>query len=188
MKVDVVVIGAGAAGLACAAFHESLGAKAENIIVCDSVGVIYRGRTERMNEYKERFVADTDKRTIEEALQGADVFMGLSGPGTVTADVLKGMAPQPIVFAMANPDPEIAYDEARAVRPDAIVATDMAARKAKQEANAPVFRVLERRSIVLPDRTVTMNRVAPPNAFGRQFAVADCRTQRCNRHQSAAAL
>ena len=122
-QVRIVYAGAGAAGLACAAFHESLGVKAENRIVCDSVGVIYRGRTERMNEYKERFVADTDKRTIEEALQGADVFMGLSGPGTVTADVLKEMAPQPIVFAMANPDPEIAYDEARAVRPDAIVAT-----------------------------------------------------------------
>ena len=122
-QVRIVYAGAGAAGLACAAFHESLGVKAENRIVCDSVGVIYRGRTERMNEYKERFVADTDKRTIEEALQGADVFMGLSGPGSVTADILKGMAPNPIIFAMANPDPEIPYDEARAVRPDAIVAT-----------------------------------------------------------------
>ena len=122
-QVRIVYAGAGAAGLACAAFHESLGVKAENRIVCDSVGVIYRGRTERMNEYKERFVADTDKRTIEEAMQGADVFMGLSGPGSVTADILKGMAPNPIIFAMANPDPEIPYDEARAVRPDAIVAT-----------------------------------------------------------------
>lgn len=123
VRVVYAGAGAGAAGLACAAFHESLGVRIENRIVCDSAGVIYRGRTERMNEYKERFVADTDRRTLEEAMQGADVFMGLSGPGSVTAEILKGMADQPIVFAMANPDPEIPYDEARAVRPDAIVAT-----------------------------------------------------------------
>ena len=121
--VRVVYAGAGASALACAAFHESLGVQASNRIVCDSRGVIYRGRKEGMNEYKERFAADTELRTIHEALQGADVLVGLSGPGSVTADMLAGMADRPVIFAMANPDPEIPYDEARAARPDAIVAT-----------------------------------------------------------------
>jgi malate dehydrogenase (oxaloacetate-decarboxylating)(NADP+) len=122
-QVRVVYAGAGASGLACAAFHESLGVRAENRIVCDSRGVIYRGREAGMNEYKQRFAADTEARTLAEALDGADVFMGLSGPGSVSADMLKGMAKNPVIFAMANPDPEIPYDEARAARPDAIVAT-----------------------------------------------------------------
>ena len=122
-EVRVVYAGAGASGLACAAFHESLGVQARNRIVCDSAGVIYRGRSERMNEYKERFVADTEARTIDEALVGADVFMGLSGPNTVTAAMIAGMAETPVIFAMANPDPEIPYDTARSARPDAIVAT-----------------------------------------------------------------
>ena len=122
-QVHVVYAGAGASALACAAFHQSLGVRPENRTICDSRGVIYRGRTEGMNEYKEKFAADTEARTIEQALQGADVLVGLSGPGSVTAQMLKGMAKTPVIFAMANPDPEIPYEEARAARPDAIVAT-----------------------------------------------------------------
>lgn len=121
--VRVVYAGAGASALACAAFHESLGVQAANRIVCDSRGVIYTGRAEGMNEYKERFAADTECRTIQQALKGADVLVGLSGPGSVTAEMLTDMADKPVIFAMANPDPEIPYDEARAARPDAIVAT-----------------------------------------------------------------
>ena len=121
--VRVVYTGAGAAGLACAAFHETLGVKRENRVVCDSRGVIYAGREGGMNEYKQRVAIETDLRTLEEAMDGADVFMGLSGPGTMTAQMLKTMAADPLVFAMANPDPEIPYDDAKAARPDAIVAT-----------------------------------------------------------------
>lgn len=121
--IRIVYTGAGAAGLACAAFHEVLGVRPENRVVCDSRGVIYRGREAGMNEYKQRVAIDTDLRTLEEAMKGADVFMGLSGPGTMTAEMLKTMADQPLVFAMANPDPEIPYDEAMQARPDAIVAT-----------------------------------------------------------------
>ncbi|MBT7858916.1 MAG: NADP-dependent malic enzyme [Gemmatimonadetes bacterium] len=122
-QVRVVYTGAGAAGLACAAFHEVLGVRPEHRVVCDSRGVIYHGRDAGMNEYKQRVAIDTDLRTLEEAMEGADVFMGLSGPGTMTPAMLKTMAPDPLVFAMANPDPEIPYGEAIAARPDAIVAT-----------------------------------------------------------------
>ncbi|MEE2658506.1 MAG: NADP-dependent malic enzyme [Candidatus Latescibacterota bacterium] len=122
-EVRVVYTGAGAAGIACAAFHGSLGVRPENRIVCDSSGVIYEGRESRMNEYKERIAANTKLRTLEEAMKDADVYMGLSGPGTVSVGMVKSMADQPIIFAMANPDPEIPYDEAKAARPDAIVAT-----------------------------------------------------------------
>ena len=122
-EVRVVYAGAGASGLACAAVHASLGVRPENRVVCDSRGPIYQGREAGMNEYKARFAADTAARSLAEALEGADVFMGLSGPGTVKPEMVRAMADRPVIFAMANPDPEIAYDEARAERPDAIVAT-----------------------------------------------------------------
>ena len=121
--VKVVFNGAGAAGISCARYHERLGVRRENIIMCDIGGVIYRGRTKGMNPYMERFTSDTDARTLEEALEGADVFFGLSVANCVTPRMLQAMAPDPIIFAMANPDPEIAYDLAVATRPDAIVAT-----------------------------------------------------------------
>ena len=121
--IRVVISGAGAAGIACARYLRSMGLGAEQLFMCDSVGVIYKGRTERMNPYKEECANDTPLRTLREALEGADVFFGLSGKGIVSADMLKDMADSPIVFAMANPDPEIAYDEAKAVRSDVIVAT-----------------------------------------------------------------
>jgi malate dehydrogenase (oxaloacetate-decarboxylating)(NADP+) len=122
-KVSVVFNGAGAAGVATAEHYLRLGVKHENIIFCDTKGVVFKGRTEAMNKYKERFAQQTARRTLAEAMQGADVFMGLSVKGEVTADMLRSMAPDPIVFAMANPDPEITYEEAKACRSDIIMAT-----------------------------------------------------------------
>jgi len=122
-EVKVVFNGAGASAISCAAHYVNLGVRRENIVMCDTKGVIYEGRTEHMNSYKARFAAKTQARTLTEALVGADVFFGLSSGGAVTADMIKTMAPNPIIFALANPDPEIPYDVALAARPDAIVAT-----------------------------------------------------------------
>jgi len=122
-KVKVVFNGAGAAGIACAEHYVNLGVKRENIILCDTKGVVYKGRKEGMNPYKDRFAVETDKRTLSEALVGADVFVGLSVKGAINQDDVRAMAPDPIVFAMANPDPEITYEEAKAARPDVIIAT-----------------------------------------------------------------
>jgi malate dehydrogenase (oxaloacetate-decarboxylating)(NADP+) len=124
--VRIVFSGAGAAALSCAKLYEKLGARRENIVVCDSHGVIYKGRTKGMDPYKAEFAvpADTTElRSLADALAGADVFIGLSVAGVMTADMVRSMARDPIVFAMANPDPEIPYEEARAARPDVIVAT-----------------------------------------------------------------
>src|SRR5208282_2725828 len=95
----------------------------ENIILCDTKGVVYKGRTAGMNPYKERFAQDTNLRTLAQAMEGADVFLGLSVKGAVTPDMVRSMAPRPIVFAMANPDPEISYPDAKACRDDVIIAT-----------------------------------------------------------------
>ena len=122
-KAAIVVNGAGASGIACAEHYIKLGARRENITMCDTKGVVYRGRTQGMNKYKERFARETDARTLAEAMKGADVFVGLSGPDCVTPEMLQAMADNPVVFAMANPDPEIAYDVAVAARPDVIMAT-----------------------------------------------------------------
>jgi len=110
----IVVNGAGAAGIACTEFYIAAGARRENIIVCDSRGVIYRGREQGMTPQKERLAADTSARTLAEALEGADVFLGLSVGRCVTPDMVRRMAPRPIIFAMANPVPEIFPDEAMA--------------------------------------------------------------------------
>ena len=115
--------GAGASAIACAEFFITLGAKRENMIMCDSRGVIYEGRKEGLNPQKERFLVDTDRRTIADALVGADVFVGLSNGGAITQQDVKNMAKDPIIFAMANPDPEILPDEAREARSDVITAT-----------------------------------------------------------------
>ena len=120
--VKVVFSGAGAAGIATARFFVSLGVRPENTLMVDSKGVIHSGRTD-LTETKLEFVRDTDARTLADALVGADAFVGVSIGGCVTFDMLRTMAPDPIVFALANPDPEIPYDEAREARPDAIVAT-----------------------------------------------------------------
>ena len=122
-RVRIVYNGAGAAALACARLHLALGVRRENILMCDSKGVIHRGRTEGMNPYKAEFAADTPARTLAGAMAGADVFIGLSVKDAATADMVRSMAPNPIVFALANPDPEIDYETATAARPDAIVAT-----------------------------------------------------------------
>lgn len=122
-KLRVVFCGAGAAGIACVQMYLSLGVRPENVLLVDTVGVVYQGRTEKMNPYKQRFAADTPLRTLSQALNGADAFVGVSGPNLVTPQMLQTMAPNPLIFAMANPDPEIGYDEALAARPDAIVAT-----------------------------------------------------------------
>ncbi len=122
-EVKVVFNGAGAAAVACGRLFKSLGVKPENITMCDSSGVIYKGRQKGMNKYKEEFAVESERRNLSEALQGADVFVGLSVAGAVTPEMVKSMAPKPIIFAMANPDPEILPDACRAVRPDCIVAT-----------------------------------------------------------------
>lgn len=121
--VKVAVSGAGAAGLSCAGLIRHLGVPAENILMCDSTGVVYEGRTERMDQFKSAFAVKTTKRTLTEAMDGADIFLGLSAKGAVTADMVKNMAPNPIIFAMANPDPEITPEEIKTVRDDAIIAT-----------------------------------------------------------------
>jgi len=121
--VKVVLNGAGAAGIACLELIKAMGAKHENCIICDTKGVIYQGRTEGMNQWKSAHAITTEKRTLIEAMDGADVFLGVSAKGAVSQEMVKGMAPNPVIFAMANPDPEITPEEARAVRPDAIVAT-----------------------------------------------------------------
>ncbi len=122
-KVRVVFIGAGAAGIACAAHYLRLGIQREHLLMVDTKGVIYSGRSEGMNAYKAQFARTTELRTLSEALRGADVLVGLSTKGVVTPDMLKGMAPRPIVFALANPDPEIAPEDARAARDDLLMAT-----------------------------------------------------------------
>jgi malate dehydrogenase (oxaloacetate-decarboxylating)(NADP+) len=122
-KIRVVVNGAGAAGFACAEHYVRLGVKRENVILCDTKGVVYKGRTQGMNPYKERFAIDTPLRTLAEVMKNADVCLGLSVKGAITQDMVRAMAPSPMVFAMANPDPEITYEEAKACRDDVIMAT-----------------------------------------------------------------
>ncbi len=119
----VVFSGAGASAIACAEFFVRLGVKREHILMVDTRGVLYKGRTEGLNPYKQRFVNDTPARTLSDALQDADVFMGCSSADILTADMVKKMAKKPLIFALANPDPEIKYEVARAARPDALVAT-----------------------------------------------------------------
>ncbi|MCO8143733.1 NADP-dependent malic enzyme [Rhodovulum tesquicola] len=119
----IVLNGAGAAGIACLELIKAMGAKHDNCIACDTKGVIWQGRTEGINQWKSAHAANTDARTLEEAMVGADVFLGVSVKGAVTPEMLASMADNPVIFAMANPDPEITPEEAHAIRPDAIVAT-----------------------------------------------------------------
>ena len=121
--IRLVVNGAGAASIACTELVKALGIPADQVILCDSKGVIYQGRTEGINQWKAAHAAPTSARTLAEALEGADVFFGLSVKDAVSKDMVRAMAPRPIIFAMANPDPEILPEDVRAVRPDAIIAT-----------------------------------------------------------------
>jgi malate dehydrogenase (oxaloacetate-decarboxylating)(NADP+) len=120
--VKVVVNGAGAAAIACTALMKAMGVQHDNVLMCDRKGVIYQGR-EGLDQWKSAHAAKTDRRTLEEALKGADIFLGLSAAGALKPEMVMDMAPSPIIFAMANPDPEITPPEAKAARPDAIVAT-----------------------------------------------------------------
>ena len=122
-EVRIVISGAGASAISCAELAITWGVKRENVMLCDSKGVVYKGRTVGMNKYKERFAVDTDCRTLADALQGADVFYGLSVANVMTPEMVKSMAKDPIVFAMANPDPEINPDLAKEARKDVIIAT-----------------------------------------------------------------
>ncbi|MCC6586113.1 MAG: NADP-dependent malic enzyme [Bryobacterales bacterium] len=122
-QVRMVINGAGASAIACGEHYIALGVRRENIILCDTKGVIYKGRTDHMNKYKERFAVETPCRTLLDACVGADVLIGLSAAGAVTKEMMKVMASHPIVFAMANPDPEITYEDAVDARPDVTMAT-----------------------------------------------------------------
>jgi malate dehydrogenase (oxaloacetate-decarboxylating)(NADP+) len=122
-QMKVVFCGGGAAAIACATHYLNLGVRHENLIMTDSKGVIYKGRKEGMNPYKERFAVDTSKRTVADALDGADAFVGCSVKDGISPDMIKKMNKDPLIFAMANPDPEITPADALRVRPDAIVAT-----------------------------------------------------------------
>ena len=121
--VRVVVNGAGAAAIACTELIKAMGVPHDHVIMCDRKGVIYQGREEGMDQWKSAHAAKTEARTLEQALKGADVFLGLSAAGALKPEMVKDMAKKPIIFAMANPDPEITPPEAKAARPDAIVAT-----------------------------------------------------------------
>ena len=121
--MKVVFSGAGAAGIGCARFSRDLGVPVENMLLCDSRGVIHEGRASKVNRYKAEFAAKTTARTLSDALRGADVFCGLSQAGLVTSDMVRSMNKDPIIFAMANPDPEITPEQVREVRTDAIMAT-----------------------------------------------------------------
>jgi malate dehydrogenase (oxaloacetate-decarboxylating)(NADP+) len=122
-STKMVCNGAGAAGIACLELLRAVGFRPENMILCDTKGVIYEGRTEGMNQWKSGFAVKTDARTLTEAMAGADVFFGLSVKGAVTPEMVKAMAAKPIIFAMANPDPEITPEEVAEIRSDAIMAT-----------------------------------------------------------------
>ncbi|NMA71161.1 MAG: NADP-dependent malic enzyme, partial [Firmicutes bacterium] len=122
-EVRVVINGAGASAIATADFFVLLGVDPEKILMCDSKGVLYRGRTEGMNPYKEAYARETNRRTLAEALEGADVFVGLSVANVVSAEMVKTMAERPLIMPLANPDPEIPYEVAKEARPDALVAT-----------------------------------------------------------------
>jgi malate dehydrogenase (oxaloacetate-decarboxylating)(NADP+) len=121
--IKVVTNGAGAAGIACIELLKSMGVRSENVILCDTKGVVYRGRTEGMNQWKSAHAVETKARSLADAMAGCDVFLGLSAKGALTPDMLRSMAANPIVFAMANPDPEILPEDAKAVRGDVIIAT-----------------------------------------------------------------
>ncbi len=122
-KIKVVFSGAGAAGIACAKLYCSLGVKHENLLMIDSKGVMYEGRGDKFNKYKQEFVRKSDCHTLADAMKGADVFVGVSVKDAVTKDMVRSMAKDPVIFAMANPDPEITYVDAMDARPDAIMAT-----------------------------------------------------------------
>src|SRR3546814_7341778 len=123
-EVKVVINGAGAVGIACAELIKAMGVPHDKVLLCDTRGVIYQGRQQGMNQWKSAHAVDTELRTLEDAMAGADVCMGLSAKGAFTRDMIRAMAPHPIIFAMANPDPEITPEEVAEIRDDAIVRSE----------------------------------------------------------------
>jgi malate dehydrogenase (oxaloacetate-decarboxylating)(NADP+) len=166
-EVKVVLNGPGAAGIATLGLIKAMGVRHENVIAVDRKGVLYRGRAEDMNQWKSAHAIDTDKRTLAEAIEGADVFIGVSAKGALTQDHVKSMAPQPIIFAMANPDPEITPEEVHAVRPDAIVATGRSDYP-NQVNNVLAFPYLFRGALDVRARQVNMEmKIACANALAQ---------------------
>lgn len=165
--VKVVLNGPGAAGIATLELIKAMGVRHENVIAVDSKGVLYRGRTESMNQWKSAHAVDTDKRTLAEAMDGADVFIGLSVKGAVTPEMVAAMAPNPLIFAMANPDPEITPEEVAAVRSDAIVATGRSD-YANQVNNVLGFPYIFRGALDVRARRVNMEmKIACANALAQ---------------------
>jgi malate dehydrogenase (oxaloacetate-decarboxylating)(NADP+) len=166
-KTRLVCNGAGAAGVACLDLAKALGFEHQNVTLCDTKGVIYRGRTAGMNQWKSAHAVDTSARTLAEALEGADVFFGLSVKGALTPAMLKSMARDPIIFAMANPDPEIAPEEALEARPDAIVATGRSDYP-NQVNNVLGFPYIFRGALDVRARTINMEmKIAATKALAR---------------------
>jgi malate dehydrogenase (oxaloacetate-decarboxylating)(NADP+) len=168
--VKVVFSGAGAAGIACATFYISLGVKQENLLMVDSKGVIYKGRSKGMNKYKERFAVDTEARTLADAMEGADVFAGVSVKGLVTKEMVKTMAPDPIIFAMANPDPEILPEDALEVRPDVIMATGRSDYP-NQVNNVLGFPFIFRGALDVASSHINEDYGGKPIKFGRDYLI-----------------
>ena len=171
--IRLVLCGAGAAGIATLELVKAMGVKPDNCIAVDLTGVIYRGREKGMNQWKSAHAVDTDARTLADALKGADVFVGLSAKGVVNQDMVRTMADAPIIFAMANPDPEITPEEVHAVRPDAIVATGRSDYP-NQVNNVLGFPYIFRGALDVRARQVNMemkiacaNALAPAGARGR---------------------
>ncbi|HEX5777011.1 MAG TPA: NADP-dependent malic enzyme, partial [Caulobacteraceae bacterium] len=165
--VKVVLNGPGAAGIATLELIKAMGVRHENVIAVDSKGVLYRGRTESMNQWKSAHAVDTDKRTLAEALVGAEVFIGLSVKGALTPEMVKTMAPNPLIFAMANPDPEITPEEVASVRSDAIVATGRSD-YANQVNNVLGFPYIFRGALDVRARRVNMEmKIACANALAQ---------------------
>ena len=154
-EAKIVVNGAGAAAIACIDLIVAMGALQKNIILCDSRGVIYKGRIEGMNKWKEERSVDTRHRTLAEAMQGADMFLGLSVKDAVTPEMVDSMSEKPIIFAMANPDPEISPESVRSARPDAIIATGRSDYD-NQVNNVMVFPYIFRGALDVRAKTINM--------------------------------
>src|SRR6201986_3813528 len=152
-RLKMVVNGAGASAIACVELFKALGVPHDSVIMCDTKGVIYKGRTEGMNQWKSAHAVETKLRTLEEAMKGADIFVGLSQKGAVTPAMVKSMAKNPIIFAMANPDPEITPEEIRTVRSDAIIATGRSD-YANQVNNVLCFPFMFRGALDVPARQI----------------------------------
>jgi len=165
--MKVVVNGAGAAAIACIELLKSMGLKSENAILCDTKGVIYKGRVDGMNEWKANHAIETNKRTLAEAVADSDVFLGLSVKGALSKEMVKSMAKNPIIFAMANPDPEIVPDEVRAVRDDAIIATGRSDYN-NQVNNVMCFPYIFRGALDVQAKTINLDmKIAAANAIAK---------------------